>query len=276
MCYCGDKAKLLAGGTDLTVNIKENIEQPEAVIDIKAVPELSILDNGKDGLFIGANVTFTDLLEAKAIQKDYLLLWEAARSVASVGIRNRATLIGNICSAVPSLDSAPALLCYDAVVHLQNYKGKREVPISEWFLGPRKTARKADELVLGVSLLKPRGKHTGCYLKLGRYNGEDLAQAGLALLASASDDYKAAWCAVGPVPKRSSKIEDLLHGKSITPELIRKAKALVADEISPITDLRASREYRLHLCEIMLERGLQVCQMRLQGKKIDTRNILGG
>ncbi|HOD17663.1 MAG TPA: xanthine dehydrogenase family protein subunit M [Candidatus Cloacimonadota bacterium] len=272
----GDKAKLLAGGTDLTVNIKENIEQPEAVIDIKAVPELSILDNGKDGLFIGANVTFTDLLEAKAIQKDYLLLWEAARSVASVGIRNRATLIGNICSAVPSLDSAPALLCYDAVVHLQNYKGKREVPISEWFLGPRKTARKADELVLGVSLLKPRGKHTGCYLKLGRYNGEDLAQAGLALLASASDDYKAAWCAVGPVPKRSSKIEDLLHGKSITPELIRKAKALVADEISPITDLRASREYRLHLCEIMLERGLQVCQMRLQGKKIDTRNILGG
>ncbi|MFB3844557.1 MAG: xanthine dehydrogenase family protein subunit M [Candidatus Cloacimonadaceae bacterium] len=272
----GDKAKLLAGGTDLTVNIKENIEQPEAVIDIKAVPELSILDNGKDGLFIGANVTFTDLLEAKAIQKDYLLLWEAARSVASVGIRNRATLIGNICSAVPSLDSAPALLCYDAVVHLQNYKRKREVLISEWFLGPRKTAREADELVQGVSLLKPREKHTGCYLKLGRYNGEDLAQAGLALLASASDDYKAAWCAVGPIPKRSSKIEDLLHGKSITPELIRKAKALVADEISPITDLRASREYRLHLCEIMLERGLQVCQMRLQGKKIDTRNILGG
>lgn len=271
-----DEARLLAGGTDLAVYIKEGLDQPKYVIDIKHVKELKKITVQADGLFIGANATFSDILDNASIKNNYLLLWEAARSVASVGIRNRATLVGNICSAVPSLDSAPALLCYDAVVHLIGNWGQRQIPISEWFKGPRKTARKPDEIVLGVNIPKPATRHAGCYLKLGRYGGEDLAQAGLGILMNDKKEVKLAWCAVGPVPTRSLQIEKLLMGKALTPALITKAKALVPSEISPIADIRSSREYRILMCQVMLERGLQVCTDRLGGKKVDTLKVLGG
>lgn len=271
-----DEARLLAGGTDLAVYIKEGLDHPKHVIDIKRVRELKKITVQADGLFIGANATFSDIMDNADVKKKYLLLWEAARSVASVGIRNRATMVGNICSAVPSLDSAPALLCYDAVVHLIGNWGQRQIPISEWFLGPRKTARKPDEIVLGVNIPKPPSKNAGCYLKLGRYGGEDLAQAGLGILTNDVNEIKIAYCAVGPVPTRALKIEKLLKGKTLTSTLIEKAKALVPEEISPITDIRSSKEYRIHMCQVMLERGLLACADRLAGKKVDTTRILGG
>jgi len=272
----GDKVRILAGGTDLAVFIKEGILFPEAVIDIKHVKELQKLKVQPDGLFIGAQATFSEIMADKKIKKDYMLLWESARSVASVGIRNRATLIGNICSAVPSLDSGPALLCYDAVVHLMSTRGEREVPISEWFLAPRKTAIKPDEIVIGVNIPKPANKHAGCYIKLGRYGGEDLAQAGLGVLLNDKFEYKLAYCAVGPIPKRAGKIEKLLKGKALTSALMAKVMSLVPEEISPITDIRSGKEYRIHMCKIMLERGLEVCADRMKGKTIDTLRILGG
>ncbi|MFO7659414.1 MAG: xanthine dehydrogenase family protein subunit M [Candidatus Cloacimonadaceae bacterium] len=271
-----DKARLLAGGTDLAVYIKEGMEHPEAVIDIKKIEELQKLEIKTGSIFIGANVTFSELLDNQKLKKDYLLLWESARSVASVGIRNRATLVGNICSAVPSMDSAPALLCYDAVIYLQSSKSSRQIPISEWWLAPRKTAKRPDEIVVGVSINKPKVKHTGCYVKLGRYGGEDLAQAGLGLLINAQKVLKIAFCAVGPVPTRAHRIEKLLSGKALTSALLEKAKALVPSEISPISDIRSGKEYRIHMCQIMLERGINACVDRLNGKKVDTLRILGG
>lgn len=271
-----DKARLLAGGTDLAVYIKEGTEHPEAVIDIKQIKELQKLEIKPGSVFIGANVTFSELLDNQKLEKDYLLLWESARSVASVGIRNRATLVGNICSAVPSMDSAPALLCYEALVHLQNSKGRRDIPIEKWWLAPRKTAKTADEIVLGVSFDKPSAQHAGCYVKLGRYGGEDLAQASLGLLLTHDKEVRVAFCAVGPVPNRANKIEKLLKGKALTPALMEKAKALVPAEISPISDIRSSKEYRIHMCQIMLQRGLKACVDRLNGKQADTLRILGG
>ncbi|MBM4399497.1 MAG: xanthine dehydrogenase family protein subunit M [Candidatus Cloacimonetes bacterium] len=272
----GDKARILAGGTDLTVYIKEGLEHPEAVIDIKQVRELKSVEVQTDGLYIGAKATFSDILSYREIKKNYLLLWESARSVASVGIRNRATLIGNICSAVPSLDSAPALLCYNAVVHLLGQRGERAIPITDWFVAPRITAKQPDEIVLGVNIPKPSGKQTGCYLKLGRYGGEDLAQAGLGVLYSERFGFRLAYCAVGPIPKRAEKIEKLLQGKTLTDALIEKAKDLVLSEISPITDIRSGKEYRMHMCQIMLQRGLLACVDRMNGKQVDTLRILGG
>jgi CO/xanthine dehydrogenase FAD-binding subunit len=272
----GEKAMLLAGGTDLAVYIKEGLVHPEIVIDIKHIAELKKLEVQPDGLFIGALATFSDILVCADIKKKYLPLWEAARSVASVGIRNRATLVGNICSAVPSLDSAPVLLCYDAIVHVCSKKGERKIPIGEWFIAPRKTAKNPDEIVLGVCIPKPSVKNAGCYIKLGRYGGEDLAQAGLGVFVTEKLDYRIAYCAVGPIPRRAAKIEKLLKGKTLTPALIENAMALVPDEIAPITDIRSSKEYRIHMCKIMLERGLHASMERLNGKTIDTSRILGG
>jgi len=276
MVKFGVKAMLLAGGTDLAVYIKEGMVHPAVVIDIKQVKELKKVEIHQDKLFIGALATFSDIIDSKEVKKQYLPLWEAARSVASVGIRNRATLVGNICSAVPSLDSAPILLCYDAIVHVSGNKGERKIPIGEWFLAPRKTAKNPDDIVLGVSIPKPPLNNAGCYIKLGRYGGEDLAQAGLGILVTEKLDYRIAYCAVGPIPKRAAKIEKLLKGKSLTPALIDKAKALVEGEITPIADIRSSKEYRIHMCRIMLERGLKASVDRLNGKTVDTSRILGG
>jgi carbon-monoxide dehydrogenase medium subunit len=272
----GEKAMLLAGGTDLAVYIKEGVVHPEVVIDLKHIKELKQVEMQPEGLFIGALATFSDILTFKDVKKNYLPLWEASHSVASVGIRNRATLVGNICSAVPSLDSAPVLLCYDATVLVKSKKGERKIHITKWFLAPRKTAKQVDEIVLGVLIPKPAGKQAGCYIKLGRYGGEDLAQAGLGIMLNDKHEYKVAYCAVGPIPKRAAKIEKLLNGKALSPALIEEAKALVESEIAPIADIRSGKEYRIHMCKVMLERGLNGCVERLNGKTIDMSRILGG
>ena len=260
------KARLLAGGTDLVVRIKDGLEFPEAVIDIKGLTELGKLEFKNNRLFIGSLVTFNDLIDSKVVEEKFPLLWESSKTVASMGIRNRATIVGNICSAVPSLDSGPALLVYEANVVVKGSEGERVIPILDWFLGPRKTALNADEFVYGITISLPEKKNGGSYVKLGRYNGEDLAQVGLGILALEGNEYRLAFCAVGPLPGRAKKIETLLNGKSLTDSLIEEAKNLVPEEISPITDVRATKEYRLHVAKIMFERGIKAAVERLNGK----------
>ena len=263
------KAKILSGGTDLVVRIKDGFEFPEIVVDIKSIPELKELKFDGKNLFIGATVTFNELIESDIVKENFPLLWEAAKNVASTGIRNRATLAGNICSAVPSLDSGPALLVYEAEVILKNKEGERKVNINEFFLGPRKTVLKEDEFVYGVSVPLPQKKNGGSYVKLGRYNGEDLAQVGIGILVLEGNEYRIAHCAVGPVSARAKKIEQLLNGKSLNDSLIEEAKKLIEEEISPITDIRATKEYRIHMAKVMLERGLKAAVNRMNGKGPD-------
>lgn len=253
----GEKAKILAGGTDLIVNLKEERQTPEAVIDIKGIEELHEINFDNKRLFVGACVTFSDLIMSKIIKEKFNLLWLSAKSVASVGIRNRATMVGNICSAVPSADSAPALLVYETEIIAKKRAGERAIPISEWFKGPKISALSDDEIVVGVSIDLPERVHAGTYEKLSRYKGEDLAQAGVGILAFEDLKYSVAFCAVGPIPKRSSRIENLLNGKEITDKLLQEAKDLILEEISPITDIRSSKEYRTHMCQVMFERGMK-------------------
>jgi len=272
----GSGAKILAGGTDLALKIKENIETPDAIIDIKAIPGVDKLEIIDGALHIGAGVSFSQIIDSGLMKSDFNLLWEASRTVASVGTRNRATVVGNICSAVPSLDSGPPLLVYEAIVNLISYEGKRSIPISEWFLAPKKTAIKPEEVVTHLTipvLPKPNGT---CYVKLGRYSGEDLAQAGVGIMILKDNIYRVAFCAVGPVPKRLAHIEKMLNGNPLTKELINNVRSIVTDEISPITDIRASKEYREHMSGIMLERGLLLAQRRCNGELIEPYNYLGG
>jgi carbon-monoxide dehydrogenase medium subunit len=253
----GNTARILAGGTDLVVRLKEGIEEPAMLIDIKAIDELKKIELIGRRLHIGALVTFTDLINSTIVKEEFPLLHEASKTVASVGTRNRATVVGNICSAVPSLDSGPALLNYDAIVCVKSARGKRNIPINQWFTGPKKTMREPDEIVTGLIIPRVKGKHRAYYGKLGRYSGEDLAQAGVGILGFRNDQYRIAFCAVGPVPRRAEKLEALLFGKKITDELIEQCKQLIEEEISPITDIRASKEYRMHMVKTMFERGIR-------------------
>jgi len=261
----GNKAKILAGGTDLVVQMKENIVTPDAVIDIKAIDKLNEISLDDETLFIGACVTFTELMESEIIQKYFPLIKDMSATVASMGIRNRATLVGNICSAVPSADSAPILLVYDAEVVIKSKSGERIIPIEQWFAGPKKTVRKDNELVTGVAIHLIKENHAGCYEKLGRYSGEDLAQAGVCVLVFEDQIYHVAFCAVGPVPKRAEITEKFLNGKEITPEVIKQAKKLLLEEISPISDIRSSKEYRIHMMDVMFDRGMKKALNKLRG-----------
>jgi carbon-monoxide dehydrogenase medium subunit len=258
-------AAILAGGTDLVDMIKENVAQPDLVVDIKGLDELNQIKFENDTLFIGAGATFSDLIESKIIKEKYPVIFEVAKTVASVGIRNRATVVGNICSAVPCMDSGPLLIAYDATVQLAGQKGERKIPAAEWFIAPRKTALQKGEIVTGVSLPYPKVKHAGCWVKLGRYTGEDLAQVNLLILALSDGTFRISFGAVVPIPVRAKKIEKLLNGQTITPSLIEKAKQLIEEEIKPITDVRATKEYRIHMAKVMFERGLDAAIRRLNG-----------
>ena len=260
------KTRVLAGGTDLALKLKEGIESPDLVIDIKGIQELHGIESQGDSVRIGALTSFSALMKSKLLERHLPMLCDVSATVGSLGIRNRATICGNVCSAVPSLDSGPALLVHEAVALVKSVAGERRIPMLEWFLDPKRSTLKADELLLGLEVPLPAKSHGACYVKLGRYSGEDLAQAGVGVLALEGHEYRIAFCAVGPIPKRAQKIEALLNGKELSTGLVKEVKALVPEEISPITDIRATKKYRLLMIEIMLERGLKSALARLQGE----------
>ncbi len=270
-----EKARALAGGTDLIVHLKENIARPEVVVDLKALEELAGFALKGDTLRIGALVTFSDLIASRVIKARFPLLWEASHTVASVGVRNRATVAGNICSAVPSADSAPVLAVYDAEVLTRSINGVRRIAIGDWFTGPKKTALLPEEIVTAIELKLPVKKHAGCYMKLSRYDGEDLAQGGIAALVFADNTYRLAVCALGPKPSRCPETEAVLNGSKLGEKILAKAKETILREVSPISDIRSSKEYRLHMTQIMLGRALEKAAARLFGKgpKYGTENI---
>ncbi len=271
-----NKAAILAGGTDLALELKEGLRRPEMVVDIKGLADLKRIEVIDGTLHIGALVTFSDMLASELLKRQYHLLWESASCVASVGIRNRATMIGNICSAVPCMDSAPPLLCYDAEVVLFSQNGERVILISDWFLAPRKTQRRADELVTEIRIPLVTQEHADVFVKLGRYQGEDLAQVNLAILLTADLDYRISYGSVAPIPLRATAVEEYLRGKVPEPETLCQAVEMVEEVVSPITDIRASREYRMHICKVMLQRGLAAAYDRLSGKHVVQRLLLGG
>jgi len=261
----GSRACVLAGGTDLVGLISDGVVAPEAVVDIKGIPGLDRVEFRDGTLSIGALVSFSDLRDAAVIAKKFPVLGEMAGWVASVGIRNRATVVGNLCSAVPCCDSGALLLAYDAVVHVTGPAGKRRVPLQQWFLGPRKTVLKRGEIATAVTVPLPGQKHAACFVKLRRYEGEDLAQASVTVLVLDGNKYRISFGSVAPRPIRGEKIESLLDGRTLSDDLIQQAVELVPQEISPITDIRATREYRMHMVGVMLERGLRAAVARLAG-----------
>ncbi len=256
-------AQLLAGGTDLVAWLRDDAVAPDLVIDIKDLPDLRDLTLDGDTLHIGSLVTFTDLIESELVKEHAPLLAEMAETVASSGIRNRATMVGNICSAVPSCDAGPVLLVYDTTVHLAGPDGERSVDINDWFVGLRETARNDNEVVTHLTIaLRPHG---GVYVKLMRYSGEDLAQAAVGIVVYPDDEYSVAFGAVAPTPFRSSRIEEALSGNPLSESLVASVVSMVDDEISPITDMRASAEYRTRMTKVMLKRGLVAAAERLTG-----------
>jgi len=261
----GAAARILAGGTDVVPQLRDDAIAPDVLVDIKGIEGLSDIRLAGDRLLIGPLVTFTDLIESDLIRNDFPLFYEMGVNVASRGVRNRATVVGNICSAVPSCDSGPVLLVHDAQVLLLSSEGERSVAIEEWFTGPKETDLRPGELVVGLEMSASARACAGSYVKLRRYKGEDLAQANVAILVSPDYEYRVAFGAVGPTPVRAKKLEAAIRGEEPSDAMLDVARKAIERETAPITDIRATAEYRAHMLEVMLERGIRAAVERLTG-----------
>jgi CO/xanthine dehydrogenase FAD-binding subunit len=256
----GKEAKLLAGGTDLLVLMRDKLARPKYVIDIKGIDELHELSwDEEKGLIIGAAVTLNELIASPIVKQRFAVLWKGASVLADPIIRGRATLVGNICNASPAADTAPALLVLNAEVIAVSEKGQRAIQIREFFKGVKRTALQEGEFVKAVRVPTPPNGAKGDYLKWGRTRGEDLAVVGVAALVAGTEErsVRVALSSVAPTPLLVPEVEEVFRRRGSLDEQIEWAVSVVREKISPISDVRASKEYRLHMAGVLTRRILK-------------------
>jgi carbon-monoxide dehydrogenase medium subunit len=255
----GQESKLMAGGTDLIVSLRARERLPKNVIDIKGVKELhELLYDEKRGLSVGAAVTLNRLIHYEAVSKNFPILTEAVSTIGDYEIRNRATLAGNICNASPAADSAPVLLVLEATVNVASRKRKRTVSIREFFTGVKKTILADNEMVTSINVpTAPKGS-VGGYLKARRTVGEDLAVVGAGGLVTATGkagrSVRLAYASVAPTPVRAFEAERVFESAKPLDELLEQAMPIVRKTVSPISDVRGGKEYRVNLVEVLTRR----------------------
>ena len=260
----GSAAKILAGGTDLILQMKQGKVRPSLVVDVKKVPELNRLEWSEPaGLHVGAAVPLSRLLAFPPIQERYSILAQACSVIGSAQIRNRGTIGGNICNAAPSADSVPSLLCLGAMVVLASSKGTRTVYLNEFLVAPGETSIGDDELLVEIEVPTPAMPSAGCYMRHTTREEMDISVAGVAsfLTLSPQDETvkeaRIALGAVAPTPLRAHNAEALLIGKSVTAGIIKEAAEQAAAESNPISDLRGSAEYRREMVKVLTRRTLR-------------------
>ena len=252
-----EETKILAGGTDLLVLLRRNQEMVAHILDIKAIPAMKRLENiPQTGVFIGSAIPVNQIIEAKYIQEKYPALAQAAGLLASHQIRNRATVVGNICNASPGADLAAPLLVYDAKVHIANRRGNHVIDINAFFTGVKKTVLQPGDMVTGVSLPEVYAGDKSLFLKQARLKGHDLGIVGVAARLTANKELRLAMSAVAPTPIRLTGLEDLLNAEPLTPERAVWAGEEVRKCIKPISDVRSSAQYRLHISGVLVKRAI--------------------
>jgi CO/xanthine dehydrogenase FAD-binding subunit len=254
-----ERAVPIAGATDLLIAMRCGRRHPSCIVDLNALPDLREMRVVEDGsLVIGATVRLSRI-SSDPLCKPYRALVEAAATVGSVQIRNRATLIGNVCNASPAADTAPALLVYDARLNIVSGRGRRDLPAEEFWRGPGEVALEPGEWVESITF-PPPARHGGCYLKLGRTLGTDLAIVGVAAYVSEAE-VRIGLASVAPTPIRPRSIEAALAAcdDGVPPEVFEG----IQRAIHPISDLRASDTYRRAMTAVLLKRAVVTARARL-------------
>ncbi len=261
----GPDARLLAGGTDLIIRIRDGSIRPRTVVDLKGVAELSReIRQGDDHLRIGARTVMTDLLRDERIRRDYAVLAEAASVVGAVQIRNRATLAGNICNASPAADTAPALLVYGARVIAAGPSGIRTIPIDDFFVRSGVTTLQPGELVSAIELPRPDGAHGAVHVRRTRRRGHDLASVTIACLIEPGGMTRLSYGSVGPRPVLVTDESGILADPAASDDAKREQlDALFVDAAPSPTSMRASPEYRLAMLQVLALRAVRTAMDRL-------------
>ncbi len=244
----GDDAKILAGGTDLIPNIRNGVIKPKTVVDIKKIPRASeIRYDAKEGLVIGPAASINDVLRNPDARRRYPTLCSCAHELASHQVRNRATVAGNVVNASPCSDMAPALLCLGATALIGSLNGERTLPFSEFFAGVKKTSLKQGEFLKSILVPVESADATGSYLKLKRIAGHDLGVVGV-LMVRLNGELRFGVSSAAPTPV----LVKTVGLKDDPAEAVEK----VLSAVSPISDVRGTREYRMHMIGVYVRRLL--------------------
>jgi CO/xanthine dehydrogenase FAD-binding subunit len=249
LAHHGSEAALLSGGTDLLVNIRNGVSKPKCVVNVKKVQGFSGISwSNQEGLIIRTGATINDLLREERVRKDFPILAACAHDLASYQIRNRATVIGNVANASPCSDLAPALLCLKARAVISSKRGEREVPFQEFFQGVKKTVLLPDEILERIVVPAFSAGAQGDYRKLKRINGHDLAIVGVAMFKQ-NGVLRMGISSAAPTP--------IFVGDLKTSDPAESVIASALKAISPISDVRCTKEYREHMVRVFVGRLLE-------------------
>ncbi|MCL4458935.1 MAG: xanthine dehydrogenase family protein subunit M [Chloroflexi bacterium] len=267
----GGKAKPLAGGTDLLVDLKLGRLTIPYIVNLKRIPGLGRIEPAAGGLGIGALATVGAVEILPLIQRRWAMLAQAAHCLGSPQVRNIATVAGNLCRAAPSADMAPVLLALDASVEIASLSGRRVVPLEKFFRGPGATILEPQELLTAIYVSDLPPGTAGVYLKLGPRRAMDLAIVGVAALLRVQEGVcrgvRIALGAVAPTPLWARRAEEVVEGRSLDDDVLEMAGEVAAEESRPISDIRASATYRRAMVKVLVKRALsqawESAQMKL-------------
>jgi carbon-monoxide dehydrogenase medium subunit len=267
----GEKGRVLAGGTDLIIQMRAGVRKPEQIIDAKSIPELQIIAfSPQDGLRLGAAVACARITEDSVLQQHYPGLVEAAALIGSDQIQSRCSLGGNLCNGSPAADTTPALIALGATCVIASSKGTRTVPVENVVVSPGRTVLQADELLVEFRIPAPKPHSADCYQRFIPRNEMDIAVVGVgAAVTLNGNTCSAARIGLGAVaatPLFAKAAGDSLVGKPVNEETIAAAAALAQQIATPITDMRGTAEYRKHIVGVLTRRVLQTAIERAKAK----------
>lgn len=265
----GADARVIAGGTDLILRMRDAVLSPSVLIDLRCIP-LDRIEQSGDALRFGAYVSLSQVLDSDDVAKHFPALPAACREFAGPPIRNRATLGGNIVNASPAADLVPPLIAYDASIILNSCTSERVLPLVEFFSGPGQNVLAPEEILteIRVPLMPPSSAAT--FIKLGQRRSMAISQVNITTRltideSGAVKEARIVLGAVAPVPVRAIAAEDILLGKEPADKLIGEAASKVREDVAPISDVRASLAYRLKMTEVLVRRALLATRDQLTG-----------
>jgi len=257
------KARVIGGGTDLFLAMKDREITPEYIINLKTIPYLDYIrySNG-EGLRIGALATLSDVESSTVIREKFPILTATVRRMAVPAIRNMATIGGNLCNAAPSADTAPPLIGLGAGVKIAGVGRERIVKLEDFFVGPGESVLETDEMLVEIQIADPPANTRDTYLKLEPRTAVDIALVGVAVVITLDaqrlkvTDARIALGAVAPTPIRAYQAEEMIKGKAIDEQLMNKIAEAAAKEASPISDVRGSADYRRDMVRVLTKQAL--------------------
>ena len=261
------EARLLAGGTDLLVQMRTGRLKPGVVIDLKRIPGITEISEGKDGFHIGAAASAASITEHEGLSKTWPGVVEAAGLIGSTQIQGRASLGGNLCNASPAADSVPALIAAGAVCIAQGKSGQREIPVEQIQSGPGKTTLNPDEILVAFELPPRPERSADAYLRFIPRTEMDIAVvgAGVSLTLDDKGTCTAARVAIGAVAPTALLVEDAaaaLIGTTLDNAALAKLDAAITAACNPISDKRGTKEYRTRTASVLARRAALIAKKR--------------